>query len=388
MNKAVSDIPARVYNYAEAKRLYGVRVDTLVKSLEQADELADAFVTESLAAGRRPLDDVQLVERAVAGQTVRSVALDRLLESVRDHLVGFDMKRLDRCGRLLIRSGPLGGVCLGAQSLLLGYAAPAGNKPLVLTGRLENRAPRRLQETFRFVQAVTTPGGLREGQPGFVIALKVRLIHARVRQLALSSGRWRSDRWSLPINQHDMLGTLLLFSGAVYEGLQRFGLCISAEELDDYLYLWRYVGHLLGVRGDLIFSNAADAMRDGKIIACTQGPPDDDARRLVRALIDTVGGAVDSPGRDRQRAIATSICRFLNEDTLVDQLGLTTSRWDALIPALAKLITPTDWIRSRSNWLSTQAFAQGIRYWQHGADRALRTGPISYSGPSDLNTDR
>ena len=57
-----------------------------------------------------------------------------------------------------------------ATSLVLGYASPGGNKPLAFSGQLEKRAPQRLLETSRFVEATCLPGGLARFAPGFAIA--------------------------------------------------------------------------------------------------------------------------------------------------------------------------------------------------------------------------
>ena len=101
-----------------------------------------------------------------------------------------DWPTIDHAGDVLHRAGVLGGLVLGAMSLPFGYASPGGNKPLVLSGRLTEQAPRRLSETSRFVQAVCRPRGVRPGADGFKITLKVRLMHAHVRAMLLRSGRW------------------------------------------------------------------------------------------------------------------------------------------------------------------------------------------------------
>ena len=61
----------------------------------------------------------------------------------------------------------LGGLVLSLRSLMGGYTAPVGNKPLAFSGRLRERAPRRVAETARFVTAVCAPAGMRRGAPGF-----------------------------------------------------------------------------------------------------------------------------------------------------------------------------------------------------------------------------
>jgi hypothetical protein len=61
--------------------------------------------------------------------------------------------------------------------------------------------------------------------------VKVRLMHAQVRRMLMKSERWKSAQWGLPITQHDMARTTLLFSLSVLEGLRAFG--VKCEELDD-----------------------------------------------------------------------------------------------------------------------------------------------------------
>src|SRR5262249_51979302 len=143
-----------------------------------------------------------------------------------------DWPTLDAGGELLMRAGPFGGMVLGAGSLVLGYASPGGNKPLVFSGRLTEQAPRRLDETSRFVQAVCRPGGMQRSGDGFKITVKVRLMHAEVRRMILRSGRWDDARWGAPLNQHDMAATTLLFSLVVLEGLRSLGLVIGREEAE------------------------------------------------------------------------------------------------------------------------------------------------------------
>src|SRR5205823_697063 len=101
-----------------------------------------------------------------------------------------DWTTIDHAGAVLHRAGVLGGLVLGAMSLPLGYASPGGNKPLVFSGRLTEQAPRRLNETSRFVQAVCLPRGMRPGADGLKITLKVRIMHAHVRRMLLRSGKW------------------------------------------------------------------------------------------------------------------------------------------------------------------------------------------------------
>src|SRR5262249_52906161 len=147
-------------------------------------------------------------ERGLRGEALASApaAVRQLIEEATHVPAWVDWPTCDRGGELLLRAGPLGGAVLGTRSLVLGYASPGGNRPLVFSGRLTEQAGRRLNETARFVQAVCRPGGMRPFADGWQITLKVRLIHAQVRKMLLASPRWSSADWGLPINQHDLAG--------------------------------------------------------------------------------------------------------------------------------------------------------------------------------------
>ena len=176
---------------------------------------------------------------------------------------------------------------LSLRSLMGGYTAPAGNKPLAMSGRLREQAPRRVAETARFVAAVCAPDGMRPGGEGWLISVQVRLMHAQVRRLLWDSGRWQAEQWAAPLNQHDMLATMLLFSEVYVEGLRMFGFEISAEEAEDWLALWSVVAQLLGTEAALLPADFAEASRLRELIDASQGPPDADSRALAAALVAT-----------------------------------------------------------------------------------------------------
>ncbi|KAL3757686.1 hypothetical protein ACHAWU_004471 [Discostella pseudostelligera] len=98
---------------------------------------------------------------------------------------------------------------------------------------------------------------LRPGGPGWEAALRVRVLHAKVRRLlqskktgsnGQSTSRWDIDINGTPINQEDMAATLLAFSVNVLVGIEIIsGQPLCESEQRDYLALWRYLGWLLGV---------------------------------------------------------------------------------------------------------------------------------------------
>lgn len=355
---------------------------------ERADPPADAVLEalHPLSPQARQL----AIDTALGGDLTGAPApLLALLESARQVPPWLDWQRLERANDVFLRPGILGGITLGLCSLVHGYAAPAGNKPLAFSGRLKERADRRLAETSRFITAVTAKDGLRPGALGWQLVLHVRLMHAAVRRLLLDSGRWSHEAWSHPINQHDMLATILLFSNVFIDGIRRFGVHVSADEADDYQHLFRWVGELIGVEPELLPGTHAEAMRLASFIHLTQGPPDADSRALVSALLERPLRAAQSPAEQRraarQVAVATGLCRSLIGDELADALGLERSRHRHWALGVRTALTVLEGARRGVPQLNELVRRLGSRYWDLTVSHGLGGIPARYDLPDRLS---
>ena len=56
----------------------------------------------------------------------------------------------------------------------------------------------------------------------------------------------------LPINQLQLLGTLLSFSVVGIKALGRSGVRVSPYQAEAYIHVWNLVGHQMGIREDLL----------------------------------------------------------------------------------------------------------------------------------------
>lgn len=194
---------------------------------------------------------------------------------------------------------------LYAASLPSCYLIANGIPTLYDTGKLGKPQfiYQRIYETGLMLDAVMQPKGLHvfsdipgpDGQPakryvwgkGFIAARKVRLLHASMRCMllfpeilgerkahdapafaatslgALTSGQQAYDRARLgvPVNQEDLAYTLLTFGYTIPVGLKRWGCRLSDEDCECFLHAWRLVGHIMGVRDDLLPENFSAAER-------------------------------------------------------------------------------------------------------------------------------
>jgi hypothetical protein len=383
-------IPSRFTDLDAARARFGDRVDRLAPYLLHVDPLADAAAEAlgALPAGRRwPLLDEALAS-GVATVSDAPAALRDLFAEVDRVPPWVDWAALDQGGTLLMRAGMLGGFVLGARSIVLGYASPGGNKPLVFSGRLKEQAARRLNETSRFVQAVCRLGGMRRSADGFKITLKVRLMHAEVRRMIRRSGRWDEARWGAPINQLDMAWTTLLFSVVVLDGLRLLGFDVGNEEAERYQQLWRYVARVIGCDPELTPASVLEARQLGELITATQGAPDDDSRALTRALIHSALDVAKTPA-EHQRArvtaeIGKTMVRALLGDGMADALAVPESPWRHTVPLLRGVNAAAERVRRRVPAAHQAAIARGNRYWDRVVEIGLQGATAEFRPPERL----
>lgn len=354
-------------------------------ALERTDPLADELV-QWLATHPQRFDLMEAWQAHQAGEPTPG-PIAALFDSIRTVPSWVDWRRIDRARRPFERTGVFGGLVLSLRSLMGGYTAPAGNKPLAFSGRLREQAPRRVAETARFVTAVCAPGGLQPGAEGWRITLHVRLMHAQVRRLVWASGRWDRARWAEPINQHDMLATMLLFSEVYIEGLRVLGFSIADEEAEDWIHLWRLVGWLMGTEPSLLPVDYAEASALRELIQQTQGPPDADSRALAAALLGTPSSA--SPRTAALRiGMARGLSRMLIGDEVADALGIERAPiWGAALPLVPIVVGAGERVREHVPALEQRLRKAGADYWSWVVEMSLRGEPAQFARPDRLATD-
>lgn len=383
-------VPERVIDLPRARARLGDRVARLVTFLDRVDPLADAVIEtiDALPRGEGWRIVQQASAHGIASVPRAPAAFHALFSQIEETPVWADWKTIDRGGDVLLRAGFLGGIVLGAKSLVHGYASPAGNKPLILTGRLEQQAARRLNETARFVQAVSRARGMRPGADGWQITIRVRLIHAQVRSMILKSGRWRPELWGAPVNQHDMAGTSLLFSLSVILGLRALGVQIEDEEAERYIQLWRFVSHVLGVDPELIAGSMYDATGLAEMISAIQGPPDADSASLTRALLESPRGPARSRAEarnmERQVRFGEAMCRHLVGDELADALKVPRTPWRFTVGIVQRLVRGAELVRSSVPFAEGTAIAVGNRYWDRVVEVGLAGATAEFGLPERL----
>jgi hypothetical protein len=384
-------IPTRFHNLAQARQRFGDRVDRLAPFLLRTDPLADAVIEEMRdmpgARGFAVVNDVLAHPNAPLWQ--RPPAIRALFESLDYVPAWVDWEAMRVGNEFLLRSGVLGGIVLAAASLVLGYASPGGNKPLIFSGRLKDRAMRRLAETSRFVQAVGQVDGFRRTGDAFAITVRVRLMHAQVRSMLRKAAYWRTDAWGEPINQHDMAATTLLFSLVFLEGIRRLGIDTDRNEAESFMHLWRYAGHVMGVDTEILPTSEFEARNLAELIRDTQGPPDEDSRALTTALFDASLTNAKTTTERRlglfRREMGRGFCRRLVGDEMANALAIPRTPFEGAFHVFRAATRTLEITRKRSPDTHRSMVVSGARYWERIVKDGLGTVPADFMPPGHLS---
>ena len=215
-------------------------------------------------------DLLSLIERVEHGEEESTLS-----QSLQDELVAFltryrtvpawvDVEQLQRGQHVFVTYAPAMGAALYYRSLVAGFSIPRIAAVIQSTGYLApparpEQVRTRLYDTGALLGACMT-GGMDSVYPngsGWKAALRVRVLHAKVRRCLLKRKTWDKRRLGVPINQEDMAATLLAFSVNTLLGVEFVaGVQVSRQEQLDYIALWRYIGWLMGVHtlDDELFS--------------------------------------------------------------------------------------------------------------------------------------
>ena len=210
-----------------------------------------------------------------------------------------DRDRIARAETMFMDYGALSVTILFCASLPECYVVPDLAAVLHATGQLEDRAEYRIRTTGAMIFPVMMEGGLtRPDGSGIAQVLKVRLIHAMVRNLILRASPevavaalrnannaaaaaripplaqaqpgdsmphalhvhgWDLAACALPNNQEELAYTLLTFSYVFLRSMRRLGIAFTTQEEEDYLHAWNVAGHFLGIRRELMVDTMEQA---------------------------------------------------------------------------------------------------------------------------------
>ena len=267
-----------------------------------------------------------------------------------------DLKLIDRAGDLFAEHGMLAFSVLGCASLPIGYAAPEAARVLVFTQQLTEHAQRRLTETATFLVDVMSKGGLEPGGRGLQDIARVRLMHASIQHLllhkpagavpppagahrdfsqVLAAAPWDTALHGAPIHQDVMCATILCFSFVALRSLRHMGLRPTPEAEHAFLHTWNVVGHLMGVREELLLPRPETYAAGEKLFnhiwqRFRAREPYADGIQLTAALLQFLEGSLQTLPHPLPR-LPRILMRDLIGQDLTRILGVELGFWDEVV---------------------------------------------------------
>jgi hypothetical protein len=169
-----------------------------------------------------------------------------------------------------------------------------------------------------------SPGSLDPCGRGIRKIQKVRLLHAAIRYLISTSGRWDVAADGIPICQEDLVGTLLSFSPIVIDAVRKLGVRIADDEAADYHYRWRVISQMLGIDQAAIPLDIARARELTAEIARRNHRRSDEGILMTRALFALHANSLPSGFE----GAAPALTRYVLGDEVCELVGLARTRWD------------------------------------------------------------
>ncbi|MCJ1476469.1 hypothetical protein MMC13_005135 [Lambiella insularis] len=215
---------------------------------------------------------------------------------------------------------------LAFQSLLGGMGANRVVETLARTGGFSTKVARhRLFETTQHIlQCTQSLQSIQPGGAGFASSIRVRLLHAAVRQRIMKLAQQRPEyydvqKWGIPINDLDCIATIGTFSATlVWLAFPRQGIWLRKQEITDYIALFRYIGYLTGTPTEH-FETPEKARIVMESLLMYEIEPTETSKVLANNVISCLEA---QPPQYASRSMLEANSRWLNGNDLCDALGL------------------------------------------------------------------
>ena len=195
-------------------------------------------------------------------------------------------------------------------------------KSFHITGRV-GATSRRLQQNNRQLLESFYPQAMKRGNDGWKINVRLRFVHARIRQLLGPSEDWNREAWGCPLSAAHLGFALSVFSQRLLEYSALLGAEYSDEEKDSFLKVWRYVGYVMGIPESILYTDSEEARRLYRVGYMCEPPPTQDSIDVANTFIQMVPKIADFPKKDwpKYTRLAYRLSRSLIGDKLANQLG-------------------------------------------------------------------
>ena len=144
-------------------------------------------------------------------------------------------------------------------------------KSFAMTGRTATTS-RRLQQNLRQLLEIFYPHGMRRENDGWRTSVRMRFVHAWIRNLLANSDEWNNEAWGTPISSANLGLAISIFSQRLLDYTYLLGGRFTTEEQKSILSIWRYCGYLMGIPETILYADSAEAKRIYRIAYLCEPP--------------------------------------------------------------------------------------------------------------------
>ncbi len=377
--------------YEEARTSDPELADKYIEHTLIGDPAADALVNAIAAAGQE-----QQAEFIRAGMDEDEAALRAAPQEVREFFAGvgtppawFDPQVVYAGCRKFHAYSDLFLTAFVTDIIVRGFTTLI-SQSFFTTGRLTDRGVRRLRQNIRHLLEIMLPGGLERHGEGWKLSVRLRLVHARVRQQLLVSEEWDQEAHGMPLSAAHIALASCNFSGMMLWAAGRIGARLNDEERDSFMQIWRYAAWLMGVPDALLFHNEAEACETFRVGYMCEPLFSVEAVAMANSVINSAPLVIGIEDRDERKALLSygyRLSRALLGDEVADQLMFPKSRTTGALVYLRlrrriqEIIDALRVPRQRAKGLRTQNFMTMLDI------SVLDEEGISYRLPDELHGD-
>ena len=208
-------------------------------------------------------------------------------------------------------------------------------KSFFITGRLRDQGVRRLRQNNRHMIEILLPGGLETRGDGWRLSVRIRLVHAKVRQLFNGSDEWDTDAGGVPLSAAQVGVALTAFSARMLQHMKSLGATYTDEERDGFMAVWRYSGHLMGIPETILYRDYADALELFRVGGLCEPDPGMESVVLANSLVNSapvVAGITDPAARRKLAKYVFLVSRAMIGNPMADSLQYPSNRTFGVLP--------------------------------------------------------
>ena len=202
-------------------------------------------------------------------------------------------------------------------------------KSFHMTGRVAAN-DRRLRQNNRQLMEIFFPEGLRKNGDGWKLSMRIRFVHARVRQLLGKSEDWNREAWGVPLSAANLGLAISIFSMQLLKYAQLLGARFNQQEKDGVLAIWRYAGYVMGIPESILYIDGKNAEQIYNIGYMCEPEPGKESIAMANLLINSVpdiAGVSDPKEEEQLITLAYRLSTVLIGRNLAKQFQYPQYSW-------------------------------------------------------------